>query len=208
MLQLVGQGLQHGVEVAIWRHGERRLIPLHRAIDDGGLEARGVVDHPAQVGAAQGIADLRREAARGEGVGQVDEDRHGFGDELAVVDDGWNLAHRVDREIGGFALLALLGVEHVHVVGRAEVFEQNARSPSNGCWANGRRSSAVRRPSRDLQRVVCLRGHQHYLYCWHTALRLVRQIPARSSEWNSLALRSFLAHTSAVNSCCIGTAAQ
>ena len=38
-----------------------------------------------------------------------------------------HLAHRVDRQIGGLALLAGLHVQHLQVIRRAEFFEQDQR---------------------------------------------------------------------------------
>src|SRR5690606_25984481 len=62
-----------------------------------------------------------------EQVGQVEEDRRLLGDEHAVVREGRHLAHWIDREVLGAALLARGEVEGAQLVARAELVEQGQR---------------------------------------------------------------------------------
>ena len=122
--KLVGQRPEHGLEIAIRRHRLRRRLALGGAIDDGGFEARGVKHHPAQIGAAQRIAERRGEPGLREEIGQIKEDRDLFGDEGIAMLQRRHLSHRVDREVFGPALFAGLHVEHAQLVGGAQLFEQ------------------------------------------------------------------------------------
>ena len=101
---------------------------LHRAVHQSRLERRAVEEKPAQIGAAQRVADRRRKPGLWIQVGHVLVDGALLGDERALVNDRRDLAHRVDRQIGRLALLALLQIQHLQLEFGAELFHQDQRA--------------------------------------------------------------------------------
>ena len=69
------------------------------------------------------MTDRRAKPGLREEIGKVEEDRDLFGDESIAMPQCRHLSHRVDCEIFGPALFSGLHVEHVQVVGNAELFE-------------------------------------------------------------------------------------
>jgi hypothetical protein len=98
---------------------------LEKAVDDGGLEARGVIDQPAQIRAARRVVERRCQTGLGKQVGQIQRHRDLLGDQRIAMAHRWDLAHRIDREIGRLALLFRLHVEDFQRIGHAELLQQD-----------------------------------------------------------------------------------
>ena len=71
---------------------------------------------------------MRGEPGLREEIGQVEEYRDLFGDENVTVPQRRHLSHRVDRKVFGPALFPGFHVEHMQLVGHAELFEQGQRA--------------------------------------------------------------------------------
>src|SRR5438132_588890 len=102
-------------------------LALERAIDNRRLEAGRIIDEPAQIRASQRIVDSRRQLCLREEVREIEKDRDLLGNERVAVLDRRNLSHGIDGKIFGSSLLPRLHVEHVQIVRRTQLLEQNKR---------------------------------------------------------------------------------
>jgi len=73
---------------------------------------------------AQPVADRRGETGFREEIGQIEEDRDLFGDQLAAMPDRRYLAQRVDRQIFRLALFARLHVQDLEFERRAQLLKE------------------------------------------------------------------------------------
>ncbi len=92
---------------------------------DGRLDRPGGEEHPAVLGAARPVARGGREPGLREGVGEIGADGGAFGDDRRAMDQGRDLAHRVDRLVGR-PLHRLAEADDLGTVGLAELLHHPA----------------------------------------------------------------------------------
>jgi hypothetical protein len=141
--ELTGQGTEHRVVVAVGRACHRGGCALLRPVYHRGLERRAIEDEPAEIRPAQRIADARSETRFREKVREVHVHGGLLGDDRIAVTYRWHLAHRVDRQVLGLALLPGLQIEDVKIVVAAQLLEQREHAGRTRVWPVIERESPI-----------------------------------------------------------------
>ncbi len=101
----------------------RRRRPVHRLVEHRRLDAARHKEEPLEVGAAQLVRHCWCQTGLRVGVGEIAACGGDFADDRVAVNERRHLAHGVEGQILGLALVAVLEVQQLHFVRFANLLE-------------------------------------------------------------------------------------
>ncbi len=129
----IRQHVERGVVVAIAERLARRVVlAREHAVHHRRLGAARREEQPFQIRPAPRIAHRQVELGRRERVGEIGADRRHLGDDGVAMPQRRHLPHRIDREIIGLAVVAVLQSQEMDVIGLADLLEHPERDRGTG----------------------------------------------------------------------------